>query len=266
MQIRQDITVGGHVTAAQYQYTLQDGSMSAQLIEWAGILRAALCASCRRSATSPRTPRRSPPRRPCRSTAIPLAASASPRRQIDDTLYDAFGQRQIATLFTQLNQYHVIEEVLPRYQLTTDSLRHLYVRSALPGSSCKLSVLVEVKQGLAPITINHQGLFPAITLSFNLAPGYGLGDAVNAIRAVQRRSGKPSTLTGSFQGTAPRLPGLAAQPAVAHPRGAARRLHRSRSALREPIHPLTIISTLPSAGVGALVALSSAATTSRSWA
>jgi multidrug efflux pump len=253
MQTRQDITVGGHVTASQYQYTLQDGNIS-QLVEWAGILEQRL--------------RRLPQIRDVTSDTQALAPQATMQinrdaaarlgvtaQQIDDTLYDAFGQRQIATLFTQLNQYHAIEEVSPQYQLSTESLRHLYVRSALTGALVPLSVLVQVQQGLAPITINHQGLFPSITLSFNLAPGHSLGDAVNAIHAAERASGKPSTLLGSFQGTARAFQeSLRNQPWLIFT--ALLAVYIVLGVLYESaIHPLTIISTLPSAGVGALLAL-----------
>jgi multidrug efflux pump len=253
MQVRQDITVGGHVTAGQYQYTLQDGNIS-QLIEWAGILE--------------RRFRQLPQIRDVTSDTQALASQATMQinrdsaarlgvtaQAIDDTLYDAFGQRQIATLFTQLNQYHVIEEVSPQYQLSTDSLRRLYVRSALTGQLVPLSVLVEVKRGLAPITINHQGLFPAITLSFNLAPGHSLGEAVNAVRTAERESGKPSTLVASFQGTARAFQdSLSNQPWLIFT--ALLAVYIVLGVLYESaIHPLTIISTLPSAGVGALLAL-----------
>ena len=132
-----------------------------------------------------------------RDTASRLGVSA---QAIDDVLYDAFGQRQIATLFTQLNQYHVIEEIDPRYQVTTDSLSHLYV-------ACRKRRARAIERpgqcaARCSITINHQGLFPAITLSFNLAPGMSLGQAVDAIRAVEQDANEPPTLTTSFQGTA----------------------------------------------------------------
>jgi hydrophobic/amphiphilic exporter-1 (mainly G- bacteria), HAE1 family len=253
IQVRQDITVGGHVTAAEYQYTLQDGNI-AQLLEWAGILE--------------RRFRRLPEIRDVSSDTQKLATQALvtinrdtaarlgvTAQAIDDTLYDAFGQRQIATLFTELNQYHVIEEVAPRDQLSTEALRHLYVRSALTGQLVPLGVLVQVRRSLAPITINHEGLFPAVTLSFNLAPGYSLGQAVDAVRAVERSSGKPSALTGSFQGTARAFQeSLRNQPWLIFTALVA--VYIVLGVLYESaIHPLTIISTLPSAGVGALLAL-----------
>jgi multidrug efflux pump len=253
MQVRQDITVGGHLTAGLYQYTLQDGNID-ELVRWSNLLEKRL--------------RRLPELRDVTSDTQALAAQATVHidrdtaarlgvtaQAIDDTLYDAFGQRQIATLFTELNQYHVIEEVSPGYGLSTDDLRHLYVRSTTTGALIPLSVVTELKKGLAPVTINHQGLFPSITLSFNLAPGYSLGQAVNAIRAVERASGKPISLIGSFQGTARAFQeSLRNQPRLIFT--ALFVVYIVLGILYESaIHPLTIISTLPSAGVGALLAL-----------
>ena len=253
MQVRQDITVGGRVSAGQYQYTLQDGNI-AELATWSAIL-------LRKFSQLPQL-------HDVSSDAQSLAASATVKidrdtasrlgitaQAIDDVLYDAFGQRQIATLFTQLNQYHVIEEVDPRFQLSTDALKHLYVRSSVSGQLVPLSVLSSVEQGLAPISINHQGLFPAITLSFNLAPGHSLGEAVDAIRAAERQSGKPDTLSGSFQGTAQAFQvSLRNQPWLILIALVA--VYIVLGVLYESaVHPLTIISTLPSAGVGALLAL-----------
>ena len=253
MQIRQDITVGSHVTAGLYQYTLQDGNI-AELGKWAAILE--------------RRFRKLPELRDVTSDTQALATQATVQinrdaaarlgvtaQAIDDTLYDAFGQRQIATLFTELNQYHVVEEVSPGYQLSTESLSHLYVRSALTGALVPLSGIAEITRGLAPITINHAGLFPSITLSFNLAPGYSLGQAVNAIHTAERYSAKPTGLIGSFQGTARAFQdSLRSQPRLIFI--ALLAVYIVLGVLYESAaHPLTIISTLPSAGVGALLAL-----------
>jgi multidrug efflux pump len=133
----------------------------------------------------------------------------------------------------------VVEEVDPRFQLSTDGLKHLYVKSPISGQLVPLSVLAKVENGVSPVSINHQGLFPSVTVSFNVAPGYALGDAVTAIRAADRVIGKPDSVIATFQGTA-------AVVAVYIVLGV---LYESA------IHPLTIISTLPSAGVGALLAL-----------
>jgi multidrug efflux pump len=253
MQIRQDIQVGGRLSAAQYQYTLQDGDI-AELTRWSEILlkKFAELPLLRDVSSDAQSLAASATVKIDRDTASRLGVTA---QAIDDVLYDAFGQRQIATLFTQLNQYHVIEEVDPRFQLSTDSLKHLYVRSSVSGQLVPLSILASVEQGLAPIAINHQALFPAITLSFNLAPGTSLGQAVEAIQAVERQSGKPDTLTGSFQGTAQAFQeSLRTQPWLIFIALVA--VYIVLGVLYESaVHPLTIISTLPSAGVGALLAL-----------
>lgn len=128
-----------------------------------------------------------------RSTASRFGITA---QAIDDTLYDVFGQRQIATLFTQL------KEVDPGFQLTTDALAHLYVRSPLTNELVPLNTLAKIENNVSPISVNHQGLFPAVTISFNLAPGQSLGNAVTAIHQAEVAAGKPDSLTGSFQGTA----------------------------------------------------------------
>jgi hydrophobic/amphiphilic exporter-1 (mainly G- bacteria), HAE1 family len=253
LQIRQDVTVGGHLTAGLYQYTLQDGNID-ELVKWTGMLESRFrgLPELRDVTSDTQAFATQTTVQINRDTAARLGVTA---QAIDDTLYDAFGQRQIATLFTELNQYHVVEEVSPGYGLSTDDLRHLYVRSALTGALVPLSEVTELRNGLAPIMINHQGLFPAITLSFNLAPGYSLGQAVDAIRTVERASGKPASLIGSFQGTARAFQeSLRNQPRLIFT--ALFAVYIVLGVLYESaIHPLTIISTLPSAGVGALLAL-----------
>ena len=253
MQVRQDITVGGHLTAGLYQYTLQDGNVD-ELVKWTDVLEKRFRGLPQlRSVTSDTQALAA-------QTTVQINRDAAARlgvtaQAIDDTLYDAFGQRQVATLFTELNQYHVIEEVSPGYRLSTDDLQHLYVRSATTGALVPLSGVTELENGLAPITINHQGLFPAITLSFNLASGYSLGQAVDAIHTAERASAKPASLLGSFQGTARAFQeSLRNQPRLILT--ALFVVYIVLGVLYESaIHPLTIISTLPSAGVGALLAL-----------
>ena len=160
-----------------------------------------------------------------------------------------------ATLFTALDQYHVILELDPRWQVSEESLRHLYVRSSLTGELVPLSVLGRLEPDLAPITINHQGLFPAVTLSFNLAPGYALGDAVAAIQQVTRQAGLPDSVSGTFQGTAQAFQdSLRSQPWLIL--AAVVTVYIVLGVLYEsPLLPLSILSTLPSAGLGALLAL-----------
>ncbi len=253
MQVRQDIQVGGRISAAQYQYTLQDADVQ-ELNQWAPRLT-------KRFATLPQlTDVTSDQQASATSATIVIDRNTASRfgitaQAIDDTLYDAFGQRQIATLFTSLNQYHVVEEVDPAFQLTTDALAHLYVRSPLTSELVPMNVLVSIENNVSPISVNHQGLFPAVTISFNLAPGHSLGNAVAAIRAAEVAAAKPDTLSGTFQGTAQAFQAsLASEPYLIL--AALVVVYLVLGMLYEnTIHPLTIISTLPSAGVGALLAL-----------
>jgi multidrug efflux pump len=173
---------------------------------------------------------------------------------IDDVLYDAFGQRQIATMFTQLDQNHVILELDPSWQTSTATLEHLFVRAS-SGALVPLNLLASVKTEQVPIIINHQGVFPAITLSFDLAPGHALSEAVTAINQASLAVAMPDTVLGSFQGTAQAFQdSLKSQPWLIL--AAILTVYIVLGVLYEnAIHPLTIISTLPSAGFGALLAL-----------
>jgi len=252
MQVRQDIQVGGRPSKTQYQYTFQDGN-SDELAYWAPIFEKKLKSlpqlqdvTADTQASAPRATLRID-----RDTASRLGITP---QAIDDTLYDAFGQRQVATIFTQLNQYHVVLELDPEFQLDTGALRHLYVRSAA-GQLVPLSTFTRVEESVAPITINHQGLFPSVTLSFNLTPGQALGDAVAAIQTVERGLGAPASLITSFQGTAQAFQAsLKSQPYLIA--AAIIAVYIVLGILYESyIHPITILSTLPSAGIGALLAL-----------
>jgi multidrug efflux pump len=175
-------------------------------------------------------------------------------QMIDDTLYDAFGQRQVSTIFTQLNQYHVVMEVAPQFWQSPDSLKDIYVRSSA-GAQVPLSVFTRFEAKNAALAVNHQGQFPAVTLSFNLAPGVALGQAVEAIEAAERRIGLPASIHPSFQGTAQAFQSsLANEPLLIV--AALVTVYIVLGILYEStIHPLTILSTLPSAGVGAILAL-----------
>jgi len=253
MQMIQDIQIGGRSAKAQYQYTLQAGDVT-ELDHWSSVLQAKL-------KTVPQLIDLSSDRQPSaaqttlqidRDTAARLGVSV---QSIDDALYDAFGQRQVATLFTQLDQYSVILEVEPSWQLSQETLKHLYVRSSANADLIPLSVVATLQQGVAPVMINHQGLFPSITLSFNLAPGAALGDAVTAVKGAAVAIGMPDTVTGTFQGTAQAFQdSLRTQPWLIL--AAVLTVYVVLGVLYEsPIHPLTIISTLPSAALGALLAL-----------
>jgi multidrug efflux pump len=175
-------------------------------------------------------------------------------QQITDTLYSAFGQRQVSTLYTQLNQYHVVLEVQPEFRNEPADLTKLYVRSST-GGQVPLSTLARVEEDAAPLAINHQGQFPVVTISFNLAPGVSLGDATQAIEMVKSRLNMPASINGQFQGTARAFRAsldnqtlLIVFALVA--------VYIVLGVLYESfIHPITILSTLPSAGVGAILAL-----------
>ncbi len=173
---------------------------------------------------------------------------------IDDTLYDAFGQRQVSTMYTQRNQYHVVMEVEPRYWQRPETLRDIYVRSPT-GAQVPLSAFTSYQPTSDTLSVNHQGQFPAITLSFNLAPGVALGDAVRAIEETLRQMGLPASVRGKFQGTAQAFQAsLSSQPWLIL--AALVTVYIVLGILYESyIHPITILSTLPSAGVGAILAL-----------
>jgi multidrug efflux pump subunit AcrB len=177
-------------------------------------------------------------------------------QMIDDTLNDAFGQRQITQYFTQLTTYFLVLEVLPELQKDLSTLDRLYVKSPLTGQAVPLSTLVDIDSSrVAPLAVSHQGQFPAVTLSFNLRPGVALGEAVTAIGQLERDINKPASIIGTFQGNAQAFQtSLSSEPALIA--AALIVVYIILGMLYESyIHPLTILSTLPSAGVGALLAL-----------
>jgi multidrug efflux pump subunit AcrB len=173
---------------------------------------------------------------------------------IDDTLYDAFGQRQVSTMYTALNQYHVVMEAAPEFWQNPLFLGQIYVDSPA-GQEVPLSALAQVGNTTAPLTVTHQGLFPAVTISFNLRPGVALGDAVNATTAVAAKVGLPATIQTEFAGTAQAYEAsLATEPILVA--AALVTVYIILAILYESyIHPITIISSLPAASVGALLAL-----------
>jgi multidrug efflux pump len=252
-QARQDVQIGARVSKTQYQYTLQDPDVG-ELFKWAPIMLAKLAAlpelvdvTGDLQATAPRMMMKIDRDAIGRFGITPQA--------IDDTLYDAFGQRNVATVFGQLDQHKVILEVDPSYQEDASSLQKLYVRSPLTGQMVPLSALIRSEMSVSPLTINHQDQFPSVTLSFNLAPGHSLGDALTAIANVERTSAKPAALTAVYQGSAKVFEtSLATQPYLIA--AAIIAVYIVLGILYESfIHPITILSTLPSAGVGALLAL-----------
>jgi multidrug efflux pump len=252
MQPVQDLTVEDRISRTQYQYSLEDADAE-ELNIWVPRLMEKLRASpqLRDVASDQQNRGLKVDLTIDRDTAGRLGITP---QAIDDTLYDAFGQRQVSTIFTQLNQYHVVLEVAPQFQQHPDSLRNLYVRSAT-GQQVPLMAFTRFEPSNAPLAINHQGQFPAVTLSFNLAPGVSLGEATQVIEHAERQIGLPRSIQTSFQGTAAAFRNsLRSEPWLIL--AAVVTVYIVLGVLYESyIHPVTILSTLPSAGVGALVAL-----------
>ena len=252
MQPIQDLTVEDRVSRTQFQYTLEDPDIN-ELNQWTALLMEKLRAlpQLRDLATDQQTGGESVRLVIDRQTASRLGITP---QAIDDTLYDAFGQRQISTLFTQLNQYHVILESMPAFQKNPAKLQDIYVRSAT-GGQVPLSAFTRIERGNTPLSINHQGQFPTVTISFNLAPGASLGDATAAIEKAQRELKMPLSIQTAFQGTAQSFQAsLSNEPLLIL--AAVITVYIVLGILYESyIHAITIISTLPSAGVGAILAL-----------
>src|SRR5499427_284439 len=250
MQAFQDLRVGGRLSATQYQFTLQ-GDNVRELNDWAPrVLNKMRTLPILTDVNSDQQDRGLEASLAIdRATAARLGISTA---AIDDTLYDAFGQRQVSTIYKQLNQYHVVLEVGSDFLQNPDGLQHIYVRSA-SRSLVPLSAFTHYAPSNTPLSVNHQGLFPAITISFNLTPGVALGDAVSAVERATREIGLPVAISGSFQGTAQAFQdSLASQPVLIA--AALVAVYIVLGILYESyIHPITILSTLPSAGVGALL-------------
>ncbi len=252
LQAIQDLRIGGRASSAQYQYTLQSVDL-AELNTWAPKVEAKLRTI--QEIVDVNSDQQDRGQQSLvvfdRVTASRLGLSP---QLIDDTLYDAFGQRQVSIMYTPLNQYHVVMEVAPQYWQNPSALHDIYVRSP-NGAQVPLSAVTRYEPANTILSVNHQGQFPAVTLSFNMAPGASLGQAVLAVDQAMHDIGLPATVRGTFQGTAKAFQSsvenqpwliLAALVTVYIVLGI---LYESY------IHPITILSTLPSAGVGALLAL-----------
>ena len=252
LQAAQDLRIGGRASSAQYQYTIQSDEVAA-LNKWAPLLyeRVRKLPELADVNTDLLTRGLQASLTIDRNTASRLGITPE---TIDNTLYDAFGQRPVSTMYTSLNQYHVVMEAAPAFWQSPDGLRDIYLPSS-SGGQVPLSAFARYAPSTAPLAVNHQGQFPSVTISFNLAPGVALGDAVTAIGATEREMGLPSSIRGNFQGTAQAYQqSLASQPWLVAAALAA--VYVVLGVLYESyIHPITILSTLPSAGVGALVAL-----------
>ena len=254
MQVPQDLNVGGRLTRTQYQYTLQDADLD-ELNNWAPLLLARLekLALLQDVATDQQTSSSMLALKIDRDQAARFGVQPS---QIDQVLYDAYGQRQVTQYFTQLNAYHVVLEIPPQMQGDPQSLNLLYVKSPLTGAMVPLSTFVSYDTShVTYLSINHQAQFPAVTISFNLAPGVALGDAVVAIQKAAAEIRLPASISGGFQGSAQAFQAsLATEPYLIL--AALVVVYIILGMLYESyVHPLTILSTLPSAGVGALLVL-----------
>ncbi len=252
MQPVQDLRIGGRPASAQYQYTLQ-GDDARELFEWAPRV-------LQRLRTLPQLAdvNSDLQNKGLEATVVidrPTASRLGVTPQaIDATLYDAFGQRFVSTIYTQLNQYHVVMEAEPAFWQTPDGLKYIYVRSST-GSLVPLSAFAHFERKDTTLSVNHQGQMPSVTLSFNLPVGVALGDAVDAIDRAEQEIRLPGSIHGSYMGTAQAFrASLANQPLLII--AALFVVYIVLGVLYESlIHPLTILSTLPSAGVGALLAL-----------
>jgi len=252
MQAAQDITIGGRLSKTQYQYTLADADPG-ELNHWAPLFLDKIKALP--GITDVTTDQMSTG--PLLDITVNREVASSfgiLPSTIDNTLDDAFGQRIVSTMFTMLNQYHVVLEVDPKFQLGPEALNDIYVNSST-GQQVPLRTLVTSAVKVAPLVVNHQSQFQSVTISFNLAPGVAIGQAVAAIQQIEKEIGKPVSLATSFQGNAQAFQSsLASTPILIA--AALVVIYLILGMLYEStIHPITILSTLPSAGIGALLLL-----------
>jgi multidrug efflux pump len=252
LQAQQDIQIGGRGSDAQYQYTLADENLN-ELNSWAPQLLARMktMPELRDVVSDQQNHGLAANLAIDRDAASRLGITA---QTIDQVLYDAFGQREVSTMYKDINQYYVVMEVDPQYQLSPDSLNGIYVKSST-GAMVPLSTFAKFDAARTSLQVNHQGQYPAVTLSFNLAPNVALGDAVTALEKAQREMGMPSAIHATFQGSA-----QAFQDSLANEKwlilAALTAVYIVLGILYESlIHPFTILSTLPPAGVGAILAL-----------
>ena len=252
LQPLQDLTVENRTARTQYQYSIEDAN-SDELIDWSNRIQAKF------RTLAPLIDVASDQTVNGLEAALVIDRDTASRlgitpQNIDDTLYDAFGQRQVSTMFTQQNQYHVILEVAPRFQRTPSALDGIYVKST-NGTQVPLSTFTHFESKPTTLAITHQGQFPVVNLSFNLAPGYSIGDAVDAVRKAEKQLNIPLSVNANFQGTAASFEAsLSNEPLLIL--AALVTVYIVLGILYESyIHPITILSTLPSAGVGAILAL-----------
>jgi multidrug efflux pump len=252
MQSAQDLTIGGRQSQAQFQYTLQGENLQ-ELNQWAPRLLQKLRSLPQLTQVNTDQQDKGLQQDVVidRDTASRLGVTTA---AIDNALYDAFGQRQVSIMYRQLNQYHVVMEVAPEFAHSPEALESIYVRSST-GTPVPLSAFTHFGTSSAALAVSHQGQYPSVTISFNLAPGVSLGQATDLIDKAERSIGFPVTINASFQGTAAAFQSsLSSQPVLIL--AALLTVYIVLGVLYESyIHPITILSTLPSAGVGAILAL-----------
>ena len=252
MQAGQDLRIGGRMSSAQFQYTIQSDNLQ-DLVQWGPVLLQQMRKI--RLLTDVNTDQQNSGLQAMltydRDTASRLGITP---QMLDNSLYEAFGQAQVSTMYTAINQYHVVLEVEPKFWQSPVNLNDVYIRAA-QGKVVPLSAIAHYEPSTAPLAVNHQGQYPSVTISFNLAPGVALGDASRAILALEQKIGMPNTIRGMFSGTLQAFQSsLATEPFLIIT--ALMAVYIVLGILYESyIHPLTIISTLPSAGVGAVLAL-----------
>ncbi len=252
LQPAQDITICARIAKTQYQYTLYDAD-SRELDHWTEIFLNKLKTMPAITDVATDQENAGPMLNVTTNREVASSFGILPST-IDNTLDDAFGQRIVTTMYTELNQYHVVLEVAPEFQYGPEALKDIYVNSS-SNQEVPLSTLTNSSIKPAPIVINHQGMFPSATISFNLKPNVALGDAVDAIRQFEKQSGKPASVATSFQGNAQAFQAsLASTPILIAASLVV--IYIILGILYEStIHPITILSTLPSAGIGALLIL-----------
>jgi multidrug efflux pump len=252
LQAGQDLRIGGRASSAQFQYTIQSDNLP-DLVQWGPVLLQQMRKM--RELTDVNTDQQNSGLQMNivydRATAARLGITP---QQIDSTLYEAFGQSQVSTMYTGVNQYHVVLEVEPKFWQSPLGLNDVYIRTS-QGKVVPLSAVAHYEPTTAPLAVNHQGQYPSVTISFNLAPGVALSDASRAVTEMEQKIGMPNTIRGMFSGTLQAFQtSLASEPFLILT--ALMAVYIVLGILYESlIHPITILSTLPSAGVGAVLAL-----------
>jgi multidrug efflux pump len=252
LQAGQDLRIGGRQSNAQFQYTIQSDSVQ-DLVKWGPLLLQQM--KKQRGFTDVNSDQQNQGLQATlnydRETASRMSITP---QNIDNTLYQAFGQAPVSTMYTPLNQYYVVMEVAPQFWQSPEGLKNVYVHPA-SGGEVPLSAITEFQPTTAPLAVNHQGQFPSVTVSFNLTPGIALSDAAQTINAMELKMGMPATIHGMFSGTLEAFQSsLATEPFLVIT--ALMAVYIVLGILYESyVHPITILSTLPSAGVGAVLAL-----------